>query len=226
MFSAANSVIPEWLTNTHSDLKLAAPAYALTKFSTTYEPPSSDTVPTGPATGTSDMMNYPRIRCVLELNTDMPEARRFASDTVGKWLEANKSRDGVPYTIIFVQRSLQVTAKDGSTSSVAEAESFPPPRPMGSGDAPPTYDRPPSGGRMARPGMPGSVPPRGGNTPPPTSDYAAGDALGTAPDDTQSLSKLNEVAPIVAVIRPPGASKVVVEWYAVLTPPAKEGGAQ
>ena len=52
------------------------------------------------------------------------------------------------------------------------------------------------------------------------------DATSTAPDDTQSQSKLNEIAPIAAAIRPAGGSKIVVEWYAVVVSPAKEGGAQ
>lgn len=54
----------------------------------------------------------------------------------------------------------------------------------------------------------------------------AGDMIGTTPDDPQALQKLNALAPIDATIRATGGSKVVVEWYAVVVPPAKEGGAQ
>lgn len=226
IFDSANKALPEWLTRTKSDKKLEAPAYALTSFVTTYESPEGEA---GTSGSDADLMKLPRIRCTLELNTDVPEARRFASDTVGKWLEEHKSRDGVPYKIVYVSQGLRVTEKDGTTS-VADAT---PPvgagRPVGEGVMrQPERPAPTRGGRQLRnEGGPGFPPPSGGfGSPPPMGEGGGGDMLGTTPDDPAALQKLNEVAPIDATIRATGGSKIVVEWYAVVVSPAKEGGAQ
>lgn len=225
MFDTANKALPAWLQSTKSDKKMEAPAYALTGFVTTYEPPEGEGGEGAAATDV-DLMKLPRIHCTLEMNTEVPEARRFARDTVGKWLEANRSREGVPYRIVFVQNGLRVSEKDG-TAPVADASPYgAAATPMGEASRQP--ERPMSG-RGARPPYPGgggAMPPPSRGVQPPMGDFGGADAVGAGQDDTQSLSKLNEIAPVDAKVRPPGASKIVVEWYAVVVPPAKEGGAQ
>ena len=219
IFETANAALPGWIKERGAGA-MEAPAYALTKFETTYEAPAAEPTPGAVIEKPADIENYPRVRCVLEVNTDVPEARRFAQDTVAKWLETNKTREGVAYTIFYVPRDgMRVTEKDGTTFG---GEGVPGAGRAGDGDAPtPQPDR---RGRtqprqeVPRPAQRGFQPPIG--------EGGGMDATSTAPDDTQSQSKLNEIAPIAAAIRPAGGSKIVVEWYAVVVSPAKEGGAQ
>ena len=123
-----------------------------------------------------------------------------------KWLEANRSRNGVPYRIVYVQGAMRVTEKDGKvTGGLADAAT--PARGTGDAMAPGT-DRPrsrpmtrPDGGANRNFAPPPPMPPSG--------DFGSGgDSTGAAPDDAQSLQKLNDMAPISAEFRPAGESKV------------------
>lgn len=223
MFDHANKKLPEWKQGTGSKAPLEGPAFLLTNFSTSYEAPS-DAAAGAPPTPDADPMTLPRVRCTLELTTDVPEARRFAQDTLEKWLEANKTRTGVPYKIVYTSGAMRVTEKDGRVQGGLPDANTPG---RGADGVAQGNDRPLRGRQIARPDVPAG---RGFAPPPPmppSGDFGSGgDSTAAAPDDAQSLTKLNEMAPLSAEFRGVGVSKVQIEWYAVLVPATKEGGAQ
>lgn len=223
IFDVSNKRLPDWMKENAAGKAMEAPAYALTSFSTSYEAPTTDpNSAAAPATGEVDPQTLPRIRCVLKVNTDVPEARRFAKDTVEKWLEQNKTRSGVPYKIVYSRAAMKVMENGVATTEPGAAPAAAP-QGMPGGAAPSRNERPynPRGGLPAPgrgvPQMPPSPSPDG---------MGAGDGTSSAPDDTQALTSLNQLAPVAVGVRATGSSTIEVEWYAVIVPPVQEGGAQ
>jgi type IV pilus assembly protein PilM len=129
MFRFSDQEAAGWPAKVASTDTLDLPAFTLVSLTTDYEPPSS-----GEATSMGDfgggpslpaeIQALPRVRCTLQVNTDAPEARRFASDTIRKWLlnPANQVREGVPYRIyatdpVFTMSEATSTAPTSTSAS-------------------------------------------------------------------------------------------------------------
>jgi type IV pilus assembly protein PilM len=245
VFAAGDAALPTWAASLapkgggEAPAAVPGPAFSLDKFTTEYVPPrpeSADPNMGGGRGGSGGddrpdepgkIATFPRIRCDLDMSTGQPEPRRLVEKTVGKWLEANKKRPNVPYTIVFREPAAVVTLatqEPGATRTVGigEVGNAPPPGPAARGPGGrsvkgqrPEYERPPQGE------MP--QPPRkifGGGPPPSNAERESQDALA-------AQGTLDKLAPLDPVEGPaPKTATVHVTWYVVFMPeqPA-EGGA-
>lgn len=193
--------------NAKQGAKPGAPVFDLASLATTYEAPDEK--------GTDDLAKKPKVRCVLELNTDIPEARRFAQDAVAKWLRDNEKRDGVPYRIVLMDESLAVREGDGPAPGMNEGPAAGPSPAVPS--APPVDERGSGRGRMARPGSgPGPMPPPGRSgmgAPPPVAPPDGGTVM--SGDDQAAQGELERLSPVSVDQRARGRMTVHIEWLAV-----------
>lgn len=220
IFADANQNAQTWAKS----LKLAEtptlPAFDLVKFDTTYEAPGviavaaggfGDSSASGEPAGIAD---HPRIMCTLVVTTNQPEPRRFATETVQKWLVSNATRANVPYTLKFLEPSFRVV-EHSPDSTVATAPGgelqggFPG---EGGGDV---------RGR-GRPGQRGGGPGGfGGDSRTGRIIPIGGEPSATVPVDAQAaMDQLNKVA----TLTPPGQARkstatVTITWWAAFLPP-------
>jgi hypothetical protein len=233
VFAAGDAEIPTWAASlvpkgSEAPPVVPGPAFNLVKFNTEYAPPVAATdfngAPILSGTDRPDeppkISGFPRIKCELEMTTGQPEPRRLLEKTVSKWLEANKKRPGVPYTLVFSDPSYRVTetGREASLGPVAGAEGPPGGRAPGVPGGrtnrglrpevtPQPYEEPEFHGEM-----------RGGNVAPPSKETA---------DASAAQAKLDTAAPLVepADSRVPVTATIKVTWWVVFMPeqPA-EGG--
>ncbi|MFA6045491.1 MAG: type IV pilus assembly protein PilM, partial [Phycisphaerales bacterium] len=126
IFADANREAQTWAKSLKMTETPPQPAYDLVRFDTTYEAPGVIAVAAGgfgdPSTSNepAGIAEHPRIMCTLVVTTNQPEPRRFATETVQKWLAANAKRANVPYTLKFFDPSFRVV-EIAADSAVAAA---------------------------------------------------------------------------------------------------------
>jgi len=120
MFESANGKTPTWATSLGGAKPVDGPAFTLTSLSTQYLAPTvvegaadpSAMRGAGGGDGNADSLKiaaFPRIECSMLMSTAQPEPRRFAQETVERWLDANKVRKDVPYEIVFSPKPVAVS---------------------------------------------------------------------------------------------------------------------
>jgi len=217
------------------------PAFTVKKFNTLFEPPMpEETDPNlggmtlSPGQDPLGLAKYPRVKVTLELSTGQPEPYRFAAETIQKWLAANATREGVPFTLKFTDMPITVQAvrsAGGSSSPAPEAArpiaggggGVPPGRGFAPGGSKSNFDRPSEEDyRNLRPTAP-IGPAAGEGGPQPTrEDFDKVAQLNKAIEALNTLSPITEkedASPATGVI-------TVTFWAAFIPPaPAAEGGA-
>jgi len=218
-------------------------AFSLTRFDATYEAPkvAAEADPfAGAGAENPDPLGiaaYPRLKLELQLDTNQPEATRFARESLDRWLRANQRREGVPYELRAEAPSFRVVQ---SRSAGAPADDAGSGRSLNTGAA----GRGPiiGGGRSA----PGG---KGAGDESDTEAYmkllsqqtrdtsrmgqVVGGGGGTVDSaaqrenqsNAQAMSDVESIAPLM----PPknakaDPSKVTLVWYAVFVPPAAAEG--
>jgi hypothetical protein len=209
-----------------------APAFSVLGLETFYEPPTAAADPDlGFAAGDADatatrlgIAQYPRVRCVLTLSTSQPEPRRFAAETVQKWLQANSKREGVAYTIRIDEPCYVATDAPRDAADAAA--------PAGGGEADPGLVGATPGGKSPlritrddRPFVEEAPPPR-----------PSGTLIGDGPrnpeanklsaDRAAAQDQLEKMAPLTEppASGPRATGTVVVTWWAALIPAAPADG--
>ncbi|MCB9845054.1 MAG: type IV pilus assembly protein PilM [Phycisphaeraceae bacterium] len=121
---------------------VAGPAFGLITFDTSFVP-SGDSIkdyamPAGqrrPSQSPDDFaeeepnLNTKRIAIRLKARTHHPEPTKFVIDSIEKWLQANASRPGVPYSIVYDPKTLMVDlqlAKELASAAVAGGQNTTP----------------------------------------------------------------------------------------------------
>lgn len=195
--------------------KLDGPALALVKYETTYEPPDGAPDPTAPpgASGAGGE-KVPRVRCVLEATTGMPEPRRFVQDTLERWIREHAERPGVPYKLVVVPGSFTVREEKSASAGAPEAGDAGP-----SGGGPGVMGGGRGGGRT--PGGGGGRMGGGGGG---RDDRGPGPGAGEV-DDSQAATNVSQMAPLGTKAPAVGSATIKMEWTAVLVPAAPGGGA-
>lgn len=220
------------------------PAYTLRRFVTTYEPPADEMADLmsgnfGGESSAADPMGInkvPRIKCVLEVTTSQPEARRFADETLTRWLGQNSRREGVQLEYRAMPRPTNVNesaaAAGGTFPGAGPGAGVPAGRgaPAGRGVA---TGRGAAGGRqmseqemMEEMYRPQARDPRVtvvGEAAPSVEDQAA------VLSDIAASELINKLAPVVAPDTDDQQTGVVtLTWWAAFTPPEaaalEEGG--
>jgi type IV pilus assembly protein PilM len=245
MFAASDAAVPAWAASlapkgAEAPPAVPGPAYNLVTFNTEYMPPTaaagdSSAANIGTRAGAigeqaaepDKIAGFPRIRCELAVTTSQPEPRRLVEKTIAKWLDSNKKRAGVPYTLVFSDPAYRVTTEAGAEKS---GENATPPPPAGGGGP-----RSSGGPRRSSPRdverAPGVEPPppvlhygkvTGGGTPPGSEAGGQGNEEAAA-----AQGKLDAMAPLKqpADSIPPVTATVRVIWYAVFMPEQPAEGA-
>lgn len=200
---------------------------------------SSDTPNAGNADQGADAASHGspaggRVRVTLEISTTRPRADAFANDSLIRWLNANATRDNVPYTI-----DPKTIRFDLSTSTVAATPD--PANPAGGGGAgnpgagdipPPVDSRPSGGGGGGRLGGGGGGSVMGGGEPPPVStpdsggggSTTAGGGSGGSSPGGGNIDSIAALPPLPPVAKPGQTiSTLKVYFDAVIKDPAKSG---
>ncbi|HYF14662.1 MAG TPA: type IV pilus assembly protein PilM [Phycisphaerales bacterium] len=200
-----------------------APALDLDSIQTEYYPPVTPESG-GQSPLPADLAQYPAIEVVVQVNTNVPEPRRFLEDTVARWLRENGKRPGVPYQIVFAERETVFRSDAGETTS-------------GTGQAPPRGQQP---GATIRPGGARTEPdrasggrsgPRGASPANPGGGRTGTRQTGVAPPvvvgEERGVSSagpgagVDAIAPIQTpetAMKKTGTGMYI--WYVVLVPPA------
>ncbi|GJQ29125.1 MAG: hypothetical protein HBSAPP03_10090 [Phycisphaerae bacterium] len=206
----------------------ATPALTLKKLTTTYLPPMPEGGDLFSSGGLSaddplNLAKVPRIKCVLELSTNQPEARRFVDATLVAWLAANASRPNVPYTLKFVERPATVT-EPGRADQPARAT-------PGGGEALPMPTREGAGRGIVVNPSPVEQPPER-FVPDPTRFRLVGDSDVSAAEqaaisnDVVAMEELNKAAPLNATVTQDAVTgNITITWWAAFMPATGEGGA-
>ncbi|MBL9001704.1 MAG: type IV pilus assembly protein PilM [Phycisphaerae bacterium] len=212
-----------------------APAVSLRSFDCTYQPPKAaeeaDPFASGdPSASNPDPLkiaSFPRIECRLELTTAQPEPRKFAQETIERWLRAkeNRIRADVPYEIVIDPRSIQVieSGKESEMASVSTARG-------GRGDPSRTISRRDESGRMLvgneQEGfrqvsviLKGAEVAGGGSAPMSGAERAAEQS------EAAAQNELDKEAPISPPPPPASTGTIAVTWYAVFKPAATDDAA-
>ncbi len=199
-------------------------------------PPKPGAAPAQSAAPVDPNADKPRVHIKLEIATSKPEAEadRFITETIVKWLDAHRHRDGTPYSLEFdSKKAYKVTKREKAPDApVPSANPNPAPlpadpieTPIGEGDGEREPGRQPSTRTPQPAGKPGARQP--------FSNPYANRPGGAQPQQNQAKpgsEDVNKLAPLPPVdqIAPPGAtiSYYVVEWDAVLKLPdaSKEAG--
>lgn len=190
----------------------AAPiAFSVKQFDTNYLAPgrsanSDPNNPTPPPRNAGPKNEKGRIVISLSMVTTQPDPQEFVIDTVQKWLEANKKRDGIPYTLNVSSKPWKVVMIDTEKlKAAANAAAAPPVEGVQPPDA---------GGGGGKGGGPGAR--RGGNDPTgaidPTRQAIGARSAGDDPDAYAPISRLHD-----AIKDPYPTATVTVEWEAVIT---------
>lgn len=169
-----------------------------------------------------DETKIPRIEVKLEVDTDVPDAQIFISDTIERWLVANAKRAGVPYNILKEQgdrASWRVIArKEGP-----RATGTPAPSPSGTGASP---TQPPRPGEM-RPGMadPRNPQQQPGRPPRGSSITGGGESGAQSQAGVQDLENLAPLPLSTDDLVPPETTrfKFEVVWVVELVQAKKDG---
>lgn len=208
------------------------PAFSLGSFTTDYEPPrpqdEDGTEPgyepvmqAGPKLPPA-IMELARVKCVLKVTTDMPEPRRFVTDSVKKWLEANRKRDGVPYELYTQDPVFTLAEYKPIQSTIGAGGRFG--DPMGG---------PRAAGRRAfsdrnmptnpNEAQPDDIPPPDEREP--TMASGAGEGVVASNPATEAMN-LDTNAPLIVPGPDAGKNVVTIVWWAVIPKPvdaAQEG---
>jgi hypothetical protein len=201
--------------------------------------PVAPAAPPGRAGATPEPVDQaadkPRVHCRLQIAITKPEAEadKLANEALVQWLNANRNRPGVPYTIsIDLKKAMQIRRE-----KVADAPATPPPgaqphQPENDPEDRPAPVRPT--GRAPRPGSgPQDRPGEGPRSDPGRLPFRndPGSRPSQAPSKPGS-DDVNKIAPLPSAeaLGPPSTtvSYYTVEWDAVLKAPSdgqsKEGG--
>jgi hypothetical protein len=200
---------------------LAQPVCSLISLATEYEPP------TDPAALTSgfnqpDMGGDPfrgeakedvvhqRVRCTLELGTDVAEARRFAKDTLVKWLSnpANVTRAGVPYRLALIEPTIMVTDATGASGTAFGS--------VPGGELGETTGR--GRGRAEMTAAPIGPPPEEDPDAPPAAANNGAVVIRSPGMGAAAGGDINTIAPLPPINVAHGRTKVTVQWLAVVEP--------
>jgi type IV pilus assembly protein PilM len=210
------------------------PAFALVSFTTEYIAPTAAADPnqaTPPPSGDAseappDFRSMPTLKCVLTVTTDAPEARRFAEDTLVKWLRENKERPGVPYLLSVNVPGFELTelAQASAPAAPTAPSVVPGIRPPAVGGSPGrgpvmTGDGPRLGPRVQDPRMP-ALPGVGPGVGP-------GGAPGSGPVSGEVIvntQELDQLAPLPPDARAARRNQIKLTFFAGVPAPKKEGG--
>ncbi len=239
MFARADSRAATWATDIRAAATPSGPPLSILALQTQYMPPAAAegdpfgggmTDPNAPPAQNKLGEDFPRIKCVLMVETNQPEPRRFIKETIESWLIENKMRDSVEFELAFEDPPFSVQAAQAAATPGGVGEVTPP---TGGGRGQPDFG-PGSRGPGGR-GFPDFEPPRpaggievGGSGPAPSAEEQA--AKQSAAAALQTLTQLAPVEP------PDGAGytptgTATVTWYVVFKPkqpaegdPAMGGG--
>lgn len=244
MFEAANGRTPTWSTSLGFAKPIGGAAYSLQSMTCEYIAPSGvDPAMAGMgdpsmAGSTNDPLKiaaYPHIQVSLTMSTSQPEPRRFAQETVERWLESNRVRKDIPYEIVFEPRPVtvaEISSDPNASSQVASSSSRGFPEDMmdrrrGGGTLPGgmiiTADGQvgtgPASGKHIRPVEGGGSPIRGSF---PGASPAGGNPQ-MSEQKTAAATSVEQLAPFDEAAMKPATNptgEVVVSWYVVFKPPA------
>jgi type IV pilus assembly protein PilM len=229
MVAAAGEARESWSRTMNVPAAAQAPAYVVDRLETAYEAPQSadpnmfggGVTDTGEA-GRLGIAGSPRVRCVLSLTTYQPEPRRFAAETVQRWLAQHSKRDGVPFVIRIDDPCF--SAVELKPDGLAAA-----PTPAGAGEMAggPGGGRGAAGLRVTRDDRPFDEPPKatgrliGEGPGVPAQDQAAA-SRSAAQDQLERLAPLNPPPDPL----PPPTGRVTVTWWVVFpsADSAEQGG--
>jgi type IV pilus assembly protein PilM len=241
MLSAADTLVPEWQRRfAEGRTPFAGQAFTLNRFDTQYLPPSAPADDTGfgfdpsggqPSADPLNIAQYPRLECTLILNTRQPEPRRFAEETIDRWLRANGVRADVPYEIVTDARPSSVSepGREGTDMLAgAGAPRFPggPGGPGGRGfvmSGGDVLEQDAQGGVGLRARVQaGAVVIGGGGSPPPSAAEQSADVARAAAQN--DLDRTVPLLPPVDGSLPPETGVVRVTWYVVFKPAVAADG--
>jgi hypothetical protein len=93
MFAYANERANTWGSVIGQEFKPKGPAMELIRVIDAFEAPSPDSE--------IELRKFPAIEVVMNVELRVPEARRFANETIARWLRDNATRENVNYVIAF-----------------------------------------------------------------------------------------------------------------------------
>jgi len=224
MLAVADAARPDWAKTMNSPASAEAPAFVVSGFTTTYQPPVAPVAEGsfGGSPGVEDadsarlkISEFPRVLCVLTLTSHQPESRRFTGETIQKWLVSHAKREGIAYTLKFDDPSFRVQEIKQAAAAATPDE----PRAGGGG-----MGKGAGGLRDMRPEDRAPSLPRGRMV------GGGGETIDmkVANDQSAANEELEKVAPLVEPKDPlpPATATVTVTWWATFVPaqPAAEGG--
>lgn len=231
MLAEADTAVPAWQRRfAEGRPPYTGPAYTMTRFDTQYLPPAAPQQDTGfgfdsgsqAPTDPLNISQYPRLECTLVLSTRQPEARRFAEETIDRWLRANGVRADMPYEIVAPPRPSTVAepGRDGADMLSGGSPRFPGDAAGGRGmvmTSEGMIERDAMGGVGLRAQVQrGAVVIGGGGAPPPSATEQAADVARAAAQN--ELDRTVPLTPPADGPLPPETGTVRVTWYVVFKP--------
>ncbi len=221
IFAYANERAQTWGSVIGQEWKPTGPAVSLTAVEDFFVAPSPDSE--------IEHRKFPGVEITVAADLRVPEARRFATETIARWLRDNATREGVDYVLVF-NPALEMKAADTTGAQASAANNLALPGGAGGGGGRETAasgrgrDDAPGGART-----PGAAPGRnqrtpGGRQPAPSQGRITGEGPSGNVSETTSPDAM---APLAAGdMGGPVLGRVTFRFTAFLKPYVKPAPAE